>query len=308
MDYFTKDKPYNSLNEYYKIKYGKKIAKLTLNQNVTCPNIDGTKSKGGCIFCLNGAGEFTIPKLSIKEQLLAQKEIIEKKWPNSLFIPYFQSNTNTYAKLDILKHNFEEAINTIKDKTIGISIATRADAFNDEIYNYLGQLNKKIPVQIELGIQSSNEYTSKLINRALTNEEIINCCKKLKELNIEIVVHIINGLPYETIDDMLNTIKFVNNLGVDGIKFHNLLIYKNTKLMELYNKKPFKILTMDEYTDIVVKQICILDPKIIIHRLSADGALINLFEPLWSRKKLSIMDKIDMKLRNNGLYQGIYLK
>ena len=136
MDYFTKDKPYNSLNEYYRIKYGKKVAKLTLNQNVTCPNIDGTKSKGGCIFCLNGAGEFTIPKLSIKDQLLAQKEIIEKKWPNTLFIPYFQSNTNTYAKLDVLKKNFEEAISTIKDKTIGISIATRADAFNDEIYNY----------------------------------------------------------------------------------------------------------------------------------------------------------------------------
>ena len=150
MNYFTKDKPYNSLNEYYRIKYGKKIAKLTLNQGVSCPNIDGTKSKGGCIFCLNGAGEFTIPELSIKDQLLKQKEIIEKKWPDSLFIPYFQSNTNTYGDLNFLKKNYEEAINTLKDKTVGISIATRADCFNDEIYNYLNELNKKIPVQIEI--------------------------------------------------------------------------------------------------------------------------------------------------------------
>ena len=309
MTYFTKDKPYNTLTEYYKKKYGNKIAKISLNGGFTCPNKDGKKGYGGCIYCSKlGSGDFA-GKIEdpLEVQFNSVKEVMNNKWKNTKYIVYFQANSNTYKPVNELKDLFEKAITLDKD-IVGIDIATRSDCINEEIASYLGQLNKKIDVTVELGLQSSNEETSKRINQLETNQEFINAVTLLRKENIEIVVHIINGLPGETITDMLNTIHFINKLDIQGIKFHSLLVLKDTKLYEEYKEKPFKILSLEEYVDITVKQITLLKDNIIIHRLSADGKLDDLISPLWTRKKLVVMNEIDKKLRKEKLYQGMNYK
>jgi len=229
---------------------------------------------------------------------------MEKKWPNILYIPYLQANSNTYAPLNKLKEIYEEVISIIPEKTVAISIATRPDCLEDDVVEYLGKLNNKIPVQIELGLQTSNEKTANKINRCSTNEEFISAVKRLRRHNIEIVAHIINGLPYETKEDMLNTISFINNLDIQGIKIHSLLVLKDTKLHEEYKNEGFKILTLEEYVDITAEQIRMLKPSIIIHRLQADGVYNDLVEPKWSLKKLVVMNEIDKTLRKNKYFQG----
>lgn len=306
MQMFTKDKPYNTLTAYYQKKYNSKVAKIALNASFTCPNKDGMKGYGGCTYCSKlGSGDFAGDQnKSFKEQFDDIKSIMEKKWPNILYIPYLQANSNTYAPLNRLKEIYEEVISIYPEKTIGISIATRPDCLPDDVVEYLGELNKRIPVQIELGLQTSNEETGKRINRLSTNEEFINAVNKLRAHNIEIVAHIINGLPYESKDDMLNTIHFINKLDIQGIKIHSLLILKNTKLALEYEIEKFKMLTLEEYVDITVEQIRYLKPNIIIHRLAADGVFEDLIEPKWSQKKLVIMNEIDKLMRKNNYYQG----
>lgn len=300
-----KNKRYNSIDRYYKVKYGKKVAKISLNGNFSCPNKDGTKGFGGCIYCsASGSGDFAGDKsLDILSQFEEIKAIIDKKWPDSLYMPYLQANSNTYGYVEKLKSVYEP-LTTIKD-IVGISIATRADCFNDEIYEYLDDLNKRVPIQIELGLQSIHEKTAKLINRQTELKELEDAIKRLRKMNIEIVVHIINGLPYETKDDMLETIKYINKLDIQGIKIHSLLVLKNTKLATLYEKEQFPILTLEEYVDITVSQIELLRPDIIIHRLGADSSIEDLIVPLWTRKKLVVMNEIDKLLRKKDSYQGI---
>ena len=310
MYYFTKDKPYNSLNEYFRQTYHKKVSKISLNINLTCPNIDGTKGYGGCTYCSklgsgDTAGDY---HKSIHEQFDDIKNIINNKWNDYLFIPYFQANSNTYGDINYIKNKIEESINIYKEKTIAVSIATRADCLNDDIIEYLNDLNKRITVYVELGLQTSNEKTGIKINRCLTNQEFIDGVNKLRKIGINVICHIINGLPYETKDDMLDTIRFINKLDIQGVKIHSLLLLKDTKMYEEYQKEKFDILTLDEYVDIVVDQISILRPDIIIHRLSADSKVNDLMLPEWTRKKLVIMNEIDTKLRKNNLYQGIYYK
>ena len=301
-----KNKRYNSIDRYCKEKYGKKVAKISLNGNFSCPNKDGTKGYGGCIFCsASGSGDFAGDKsLNILEQFNQIKQIINKKWPNSLYIPYLQANSNTYGTIEKLKSVYEP-LATIKD-IVSISIATRADCFNEEIYNYLENLHKRIPLQVELGLQSIHDKTAELINRKTTLQEFENAVKRLRNIGIEVVVHIINGLPYETKSDMLETINYLNNLDIQGIKIHSLLVLKNTKLHQLYEKEKFHILTLEEYVDITVCQIEHLRGDIIIHRVGADSSLEDLVEPLWTRKKLVVMNEIDKLLRKKDSYQGIH--
>lgn len=308
MNFFNKEKRYNTLTEYNLYKYGKKVAKIALNGNFTCPNKDGSKGIGGCSYCSKlGSGDFAGDKnLSLKEQFLQIKEIMEKKWPDSLYMPYLQANSNTYAPVEKLKEIYEEVLAIDPEKTVGISIATRADCLPDDVIEYLGKLNKHTNVQIELGLQTANELTAKMINRCSTNDEFINACQKLRKQNIEIVVHIINGLPNETYEDMMNTISFINKLDVQGIKIHSLLVLKNTLLAKQYEEKPFHILSLEEYVKITVDQITHLNPNIIIHRLAADGVFDDLIQPLWTRKKLVVMNEIDKLLRKNDEYQGKY--
>jgi radical SAM protein (TIGR01212 family) len=300
-----KNKRYNSIDRYYKAKYGKKVAKISLNGNFSCPNKDGKKGYGGCIYCSeSGSGDFAGDKaLDILSQFDQIKTIIDKKWPDSLYMPYLQANSNTYGSVEKLKEVYEP-LTTLKD-IVGISIATRADCFNEEIYAYLADLNKRVPLQIELGLQTIHEHTAKLINRKTELKEFNDAISRLREIGIEIVVHIINGLPYESKLDMLETIKFINTLDIQGVKIHSLLVLKNTALANLYEKEKFKILSLEEYVDITVSQIELLRPDIIIHRLGADSSLEDLIEPLWTRKKLVVMNEIDKLLRKKDSYQGI---
>lgn len=300
------NKRYNTIDNYYKNTYNHKVAKIALNANFTCPNKDGKKGFGGCTYCSKlGSGDTAG---NVKDSLTIQykkiKAIMDQKWPNLLYIPYLQANSNTYSSLDKLKKIYSEVLELEPEKTIAIAIATRPDCFNDEIYELLSEINKKKKVIIELGLQTSNEQTAKRINRCSTNQEFIDAVLNLKKRNIEVVAHIINGLPYETNDDMLNTIDFINQLPIDGVKIHSLLILKETTLYDEYLHNPFHILSLEEYVEITCKQIAKLRPDIILHRLSADAKLEDLVEPQWTRKKLVVMNEIDKYLKKHNIYQG----
>ena len=294
------EKHFNTLSNYYKTKYGKKVFKISLNGNFKCPH-------SGCIFC-NGSGDYAGDKnKSIKDQFDDIKNMMEKKWNDAYYIVYFQANTNTFAPLSELKAKYEEAL-SLSDKIIGISIATRCDSISDECLEYLKELNKKTFVQIELGLQTIHEKTSTLINRGHTLNQFDECIKRLKEAKISVVVHIINGLPYETFDMMIDTAKYVGKLGIDGIKIHMLYVMKNTKLLELYNKEKFHILTRDEYVKIVATQLEYLPLSMVIHRLTGDSAKDLLVEPTWSLKKFVVLNEIDKYMRKNNIYQGDKIK
>lgn len=303
---FTKQHKYNTLNEYLKHKFNRKIFKVALNGNFTCPNRDGTLSTKGCIFCSpSGSGDFAGNKNdSLQKQFDSVREIIHHKWENAGYIAYFQANTNTYKPLNELKELFETAISLNKE-IVCLSIATRPDCLPLETLNYLGELNKKIPIWVELGLQTTNEQTAKLINRGYKLDTFTKAVRELRERNIEVIVHIINGLPYETENDMLNTIKYLNKLDIQGIKIHSLFILKNTELENMYLLEKFPILSIDEYVRITSKQIALLNPNIIIHRINGDAPRKLLIEPLWSLKKLVVMNEIDKYLKVNHLYQGI---
>lgn len=303
--YGYNNKRYHTLDYYYKQKYGMKIAKISLNGNFTCPNRDGTKGVGGCIFCSSsGSGDYAGDKCkTITEQFYEIKEIMDKKWPNTKYIAYFQANTNTYANVDTLRAKYEEALNL--PNVIGLNIATRCDAISDECLDYLEELSHKTDLVIELGLQTIHEKTSNLINRGHTLKEFTNIVDTLKKRNINIVIHIINGLPYETKEDMLNTIKFVNNLDIAGVKIHMLHILKGTRLAKLYEEKHFHVLTKEEYIDIVCDQLELLDEKIVINRITGDPKIDDLIAPTWLIKKFCVLNDIDKELARRNSYQGI---
>lgn len=302
--YTLDNKRYHTLNYHFKTKYNSKVVKISLNAGFSCPNIDGTVGYGGCIYCSkSGSGEFGGDKNKpLTEQFYDIKKVIDKKWPNSKYIAYFQAHTNTYAPLNILKEKYESVLNL--DNVIGIAIATRADSISDECLEYLSDLNKRTNLTIELGLQTIHDTTSKLINRCHTLKQFEETYYKLKERNIEVVVHIINGLPYETKEMMLETVKYLNKLKIDGIKIHMLNIVKDTALANLYQNKPFHILTKEEYIDIVIKQLELLDPKIVIHRITSDPDPKNLIAPTWLLKKCNLLNDIDKEMKKRDTYQG----
>lgn len=302
--YTLDNKRYHTLNYHFKTKYNSKVVKISLNAGFSCPNIDGTVGYGGCIYCSkSGSGEFGGDKNKpLTEQFYDIKKVIDKKWPNSKYIAYFQAHTNTYAPVNILKEKYESVLKI--DNVIGIAIATRADSISDECLEYLSDLNKRTNLTIELGLQTIHDTTSKLINRCHTLKQFEETYYKLKERNIEVVVHIINGLPYETKKMMLETVKYLNKLKIDGIKIHMLNIVKDTALATLYQNKPFHILTKEEYIDIVTKQLELLDPKIVIHRITSDPDPKNLIAPTWLLKKCNLLNDIDKEMKKRDTYQG----
>lgn len=303
--YTLDNKRYHTLNYHVKTKYNCKVVKISLNAGFSCPNIDGTVGYGGCIYCSkSGSGEFGGDvRKSLPEQFYEIKEKIIKKWPNSKYIAYFQARTNTYAPLEVLKEKYESVLNL--EDVIGLAIATRCDAITDEVLEYLTELNKKTNLTIELGLQTIHESTSKLINRCHNLLQFENMVKKLQKRNIEVVVHIINGLPYETKEMMLETVKYLNRLNIDGIKIHMLNITKDTSLATLYKQTPFHILTKEEYIDIVISQLEYLSPKIVIHRITADPDPKKLIEPTWLIKKFCLLNDIDKEMTKRNTFQGI---
>ena len=305
--YSYNNKRYHTLDYFYKNKFNSKVFKVSLNGGFTCPNIDGTVGYGGCIYCSSlGSGEFAGDKTKdLITQFNEVKAMMEKKWPNSKYIGYFQANTNTYAPLDELKNKYETIINL--DNVVGLNIATRADSISAECMDYLEDLSKKTYLTIELGLQTIHKETSILINRCHTLECFVNCVKELRKRNINVVVHIINGLPYETKEMMIQTVKYLNNLDIQGIKIHMLSILKNTKLAKLYNEKPFHILTKQEYVDIVCDQLEYLRPEIVINRITGDPKREDLIEPNWLIKKFTVLNEIDKEMVRRDSYQGIKL-
>lgn len=305
MNLFTNEKHYNTLNNYYRYKYNQKVYKIPLNGGFTCPNIDGTVAVGGCTFCsYMGSGDFAGNKYDpLPIQFEQGKQMMTKKWGKGLYIPYFQANTNTHGPLSKLKTLFEEAISLDKDN-IMISIATRPDALNDEKIRYLANLNERMPVQIELGLQTIYNDTGILINRGHNLDTFTNTVKKLQKHNFEIVVHIINGLPGETKEMMIETAKYVNSLNVFGIKIHMLHIMERTKMGYDFKKNPWPLLTLEQYVDITAQQLRHLNKKMIIHRLTGDAPKEMLIAPNWTLKKFVVLNEIDKLMRKKGYYQG----
>ena len=303
--YSNTNKRYHTLDYYYKNKFHSKVFKVSLNAGFTCPNIDGTVGYGGCIYCSkSGSGEFAGKKEdSLKKQFDEIKNMMLSKWPHAKYIGYFQARTNTYADVNTLKSLYETVLSF--DNVIGLNIATRPDAISEECLDYLEELNKKTYLTIELGLQTTNEKTAKLINRCHSLSCFEDMVKKLRKRNIDVVVHIINGLPYETKEDMLNTIKYLNKLDIQGIKIHMLSILKDTPLEKLYKEKHFKVLSKEEYIDIVVSQLEYLRPEIVIHRITGDPKLDDLVEPNWLVKKFCVLNDIDKEMVKRNTYQGI---
>ena len=302
--YSNTNKRYHTLDYYYKERFKEKVFKVSLNAGFSCPNIDGTIGYGGCIYCSkSGSGEFAGNKNdNLEKQFDKIKEQMHKKWPKAKYIGYFQARTNTYAPVNKLKTIYEPILQ--KENVIGLNIATRPDSISDECLEYLSELNKKTYLTIELGLQTTKEETSILINRCHTLNCFENMVKKLRKKNIDVVVHIINGLPYETKEDMINTVKYLNKLDIQGIKIHMLSILKNTRLERMYKEKKFKILTKEEYIDIVIEQLEELKPEIVIHRITGDPKLEDLIEPQWLIKKFCVLNDIDKEMVKRNSYQG----
>lgn len=306
--YSNSNKRYHTLDYYYKNKFNEKVFKVSLNAGFTCPNIDGTVGTGGCIYCSKtGSGEFAG---NVRDDIVKQfndiKEMMLKKWPKAKYIGYFQARTNTYAPVDKLRELYETILR--QENVIGLNIATRPDAITNECLDYLKELNKKTYLTIELGLQSIKKETSILINRCHTIECFEEMVKKLRENNIDVVVHIINGLPYENKEDMINTIKYLNNLDIQGIKIHMLNITKDTPLEKMYQEKKFHLLTKEEYIDIVISQLELLRPEIVIHRITGDPKFDELIEPTWLTKKFCVLNDIDKEMVRRDTYQGAKLQ
>lgn len=299
--YSDDNKRYHTLNYYNKIKYGEKVFKAVIDGGFTCPNKDGKTGTGGCIFCDGGSGYFTNGKLSVKEQIKAEIKRIRIKNPEAKAIAYFQSNTNTYAPVKYLKKVYEEALSC--DGIIGISIGTRADCLPDDVIEYLSELNTQTNLTVELGLQTIHNSTLEYINRGYEHKKFCEGFSKLKKRKIRTCLHIINGLPFETEEMMLETAKEVARLSPEAVKIQMLHIIKGTRLEKIYNDG-LELLSADEYIDIVVKQLEYLPPETVIERITGDGDKSKLIAPMWSANKIAVLGGIDKRQAQLESIQG----
>ena len=286
---------YTTLNSYLKEKFGCKVYKISLDCGFTCPNRDGTLGYGGCIFCSEGgSGDFAESRtLGVTEQIESGKEKVKNKIKSGKYIAYFQAFTNTYADVNTLEKIFSEAIN--HPDIVALSIATRPDCLEQKKVELLSRLNKIKPIFVELGLQTVNEKTAKYIRRGYTLDVYDDTVERLHEQGINVVTHIIIGLPYETKEDMLSSVKYVCNV-TDGIKLQLLHILKGTDLAKDYFEHKFKVLSLEEYTDIIAECVKIIPENVVIHRLTGDGAKKDLIAPLWSADKKKVLNTINKKL------------
>lgn len=289
-----------SFNDFFKEYFGGKTVKLSLDGGFSCPNRDGTLSETGCIFCSDeGSGEFAGSKsLSLDDQIESQKDFLKNKWKAENYIAYFQNFTNTYGSLDDLKIIYDQVVE--RDDIRGISIATRCDCLDDEKIDYLKEISKKKTLWLELGMQTLNEYTIKLINRGYTHKLFDETIEKLKDANILFLIHAIFGIPYEGEKDFDNTINYIRDVTPFGVKFHNLYILRDSPIYKLFKNKNFKILSRDEYVDLVLKALDTIDEKTVVHRITGDPPKAKLYEPIWCADKLSIISEIDKNLKKNN--------
>lgn len=288
---------YTTLNNYLKERFGEKVYKIALNGGFTCPNRDGTIDTRGCIFCSKGgSGDFAeSPDLTITEQIENGKKRLEKKIKNGKYIAYFQAFTNTYAPVERLRTIYEEAIN--HPEIVALSIGTRPDCLGDDVLALLDELNKIKPIFVELGLQTINEDTAKYIRRGYTLEVYDKAVADLHKIGINVVTHIILGLPNESKEVMLNSVKYACKV-TDGIKLQLLHILKGTDLAKDYEKGKFEVLTLEQYTEIIKECVQIIPENVVIHRLTGDGAKKDLIAPLWSADKKTVLNTINRALKD----------
>lgn len=292
------------LNSFLKENFKEKIYKVSLDGGFTCPNRDGKISNKGCLFCSDkGSGEFAGDRCkTITAQIDEQIDFMKDKIGSSKIIAYFQNFTNTYGDIEYLRKIYYEALN--HEKVIGIAIATRPDCLSDDVIDLLDEINKKYFLWVELGLQTANDSIGKIINRGYDTKVYIDSCRILNEKNIKFVTHMIVGLPNEEKKDLYDTIDLINSVKSWGIKIHLLYILKNSKLLNYYQQNPFKIYEKDEYENTVIELLERLSPSIVVHRLTGDAKKDELFEPLWSLNKRSILNSIEKKLKSSKSYQG----
>ena len=303
MENFKEGKRYNNLSGELKNIFGEKIIKLSVDLGFTCLNKNGKVGRAGCIFCgEKGSGEFTEGGLSIKEQIEGQKNLLRKKWGDGKYIVYFQNFTNTYKDVDSLRAIYYEALDN--EGVIGLAIATRPDELGEEVLKLLDEINRRSFLWIEMGLQTIKEETALLIKRGYPLETYNMAMENLNKLNIKTVSHVIVGLPGESKEDALKTIGYIGKSGNWGIKIHSLYIQRGTDLFDYYNKNPFKILSMEEYVDVVTEGLSILPPGLVVHRITGDCKRDLLFEPKWTLNKLKIISTIDRKMKEKNIFQG----
>ncbi|MCY6356571.1 TIGR01212 family radical SAM protein [Clostridium sp. ZS2-4] len=298
------NKRYYTLNYFLRHKFGEKVFKISLDAGFSCPNRDGTISKGGCIYCSErGSGDFAGDRsFSISSQFQDIKAMMKNKWKSGKYIAYFQAYTNTYGEIEELRRKYDEAIK--QEGVVALAIATRPDCLSQEVIKLISEYNDKLYTWVELGLQTSNEKTSKIINRGYTLDVFEDSLEKLRRENIDVVVHTIFGLPEEGREEMLNTIKYLSNKDIQGIKIHLLHLLKGTPLVKLYEQGKLRFLEKDEYIDLVCEAITLLPDNIVIHRLTGDAPRNLIIGPMWSLKKWEVLNDIDKKLNDEELYQG----
>lgn len=302
--YSNDNKRYHTWNYHLQQKFGCKVAKIALNAGFTCPNIDGSKGVGGCIYCSgSGSGDFAgDPTHGILRQFEEIKERMSQKWSETKYIPYFQAHTNTYAPASVLRERFEPVLD--RKDVVGISIATRADCLEEDVLKYLSELNDRTYLIVELGLQTIFDETGERINRCHTYADFLEGYKKLKDQSINVCVHLIDGLPGETKEMMVESARAVAALNPHCVKLHLLHVLKNTKIAEQYARGDFELLTLEEYVDIIVSQLEVFSEETIIQRLTGDGGRDILIGPLWSLKKFVVLNEIDKLMVKRNTYQG----
>ena len=308
--YSDTTKRYHTYDYYLRTVFGGKCAKIPLDGGFTCPNIDGRCGYGGCIYCSDrGSGDFAASAaLPVGEQFELTREKLGSKWSTERCIPYFQAHTNTYAPLEVLKSKYEEALS--QKGVVGMNIATRADCLPDDVVAYLAELAERTVLTVELGLQSAHDETARLINRGHTYDEFLDGYKKLRMASdkINICVHLIFGLPRENTEMMLETVRRVADLRPHQVKIHLLHVIKGTAMAEMYERGEYVPLEKDEYVDIVCRALELLPPETVIGRLTGDGMAEDLLAPMWSTKKVSVINDIDKRLFALDTCQGAKFK
>ena len=302
------NKPYRSLNAYYREIFGRKTAKISLDGGFTCPNRDGTCGTRGCLFCsAGGSGDFAEnAALSITEQIENGKKQTADKWKDPAYIAYFQAFTNTYAPVEDLRRKYEEALSC--EGVEGISIATRADCLSDDVLDLLSELNQKTKLWVELGLQTADEDSAKFIRRGYSLRAFEKAVHDLAERNIPVIVHVILGLPGENRETILKTIDCINHLPVQGIKLQLLHVLSDSDLADIYEAGNYTPLTKEEYISLAGDCIAHLREDIVIHRLTGDGDKNTLLAPLWSLRKRDVLNSLHKYLKENNIRQGMSVK
>lgn len=300
--YSSDNKRYHTLNYFYRSKFGKKLSKAVIDCGFTCPNIDGSKGYGGCVFCDGGSGYFTNSGISVRQQLEAEKKRICAKVPNASIVAYFQANTNTYAPVSRLREVYSEALSF--PEVTGLSVGTRGDCLPEEVLDLLSEINEQTFLTVELGLQSVHEETIRNINRCCTHEEFMEGYQKLQQRNIRTCLHVINGLPGESPEMMIETARQVGIMRPGGVKLQMLHIIRGTALAKRYEQENFPLLSREEYIQLIVRQLELLPPETVVERITGDGDKRLLIAPEWTKDKIAVLGSIDKELARQDSWQG----